>query len=146
MTLTCVEAGQHLYRVRHQQISWKRRQFKANRRSLWSRPARHRWGHLLQLDQYKSPRDSSTMSGPASSRCRVTRPASSIGYSYRRRCSCVIVNLDLFRQACNNVTVYQQMLVCFVENVFKLGYRADVTKLERVGVLFSCTSLFNTSS
>ena len=55
--------------------------------------------------QYKSPRDSSTMSGLASSRCRVTRPANSIGCSYIRRCNCVIVNLGLFRQACNNVTV-----------------------------------------
>ena len=51
----------------------------SQRRSLWSRPARHRRGHLLQLDQYKSPQDSSTMSGLASSRCRVTRPANSIG-------------------------------------------------------------------
>ena len=32
----------------------------------------------------------------------------------RRRCSCVIVNLYLFRQACNNVTVYHDKLVCFV--------------------------------
>ena len=76
----------------------------------------------------------------------MPRPANSIGYSCRRRCSCVIVNLDLFRQACNNVTVYQHKLVCFVENVFKLGYHVGVTKLERVGVLFSCTSLVDTSS
>ena len=60
--------------------------------------------------------------------------------------NCVIVNLGLFRQACNNVTVYQHKLVCFVENMFKLGYRVGVTKLEHVGVLFSCTSLVDTSS
>ena len=120
--------------------------FKANRRSLRSRPARHRRGHLLQLDQCQSPRDPSTMSGPASSRRRVPRPANSVGYSCRKRCSWVIVNLDLFRQACNNVTMYQHKLVCFVENMFKLGYRVDVTKLERVGVLFSCISLVDTSS
>jgi len=76
----------------------------------------------------------------------VPRPANSVGYSYRRRCSWVIVNLDLFRQACNNVLVYQHKLVGFVENMFKLGYRVDVTKLELVGVLFSCTSLVDMSS
>ena len=76
----------------------------------------------------------------------MPRPANSIGYNCRRRCSCVIVNLDLFRQACNNVTMYQHKLVCFVENMFKLGYRVDVTKLERVGVLFSCISLVDMSS
>ena len=81
------------------------------------------------------------MSGPASSKRRVPRPANSVGYSCTRRCSCVIVNLDLFRQACNNVIVYQHKLVCFVENMLKLGYHVGITKLERVGVLFSCTGL-----
>ena len=76
----------------------------------------------------------------------MPRLANSVGYSCRRRCSWVIVNLDLFRQACNNVTVYQHKLVCFVENVFKLESRVGVTKLEHVGVLFSCTSLVDTSS
>ena len=76
----------------------------------------------------------------------MTRLANSIGCSCRRRCSWVIVNLDLFRQACNNIIVYQHKLVCFVENMFKLRYRVDVTKLECVGVLFSCTSLVDTSS
>ena len=120
--------------------------FKANRRSLRSQPARHRQGHLLQLDQCQSPRDPSTMSGPASSKRLVPRPANSVGYSCRRRCSWVIVNLDLFRQACNNVTVYQHKLVCFVKNMFKLRYHVDVTKLECVGALFSCIGLVDTSS
>ena len=35
--------------VCHRQVSWKRHLLLANRRSLRSRPARHRWGHPLQL-------------------------------------------------------------------------------------------------
>ena len=76
----------------------------------------------------------------------MPRPAISVGYRCRRGCSCVIVNLDLFRQACNNVTVYQHELVCFVENMFKLRYHVGVNELERVSILFSCTSLVDTSS
>ena len=76
----------------------------------------------------------------------MPRPTNSVGYSCRRRCNCVIVNLDLLRKACNNVTVSQHKLVCFVKNMFKLGYHVEITKLERVGVLFSCTGLVDTSS
>ena len=69
---------------------------------------------FFSFDQCQSPRDPSTMSGPASSRRRMPRPANSVGYSCRRRCSWVIVKLDLFRQACSNITVYQRKLVCLV--------------------------------
>ena len=61
--------------------------------------------------------------------------------------SCVIVNWSLFRQACNNVTVYHYKLVCFIQSVFKLeNFIVGVTKWERVNVLFSCTVLLDTTS